>query len=201
LLRFPMGGKKKEIKMEKSELNELSTTILKELHAHYNFVPTDRVDAPANQTEVLGLLRRVFLLSQVLKWTGRKEHQKLEILELLDFIARQGQIAVINMGIDRDMNYDDLGFRCFLGEGTRYFEQHIYTPQVRVVRLYSDMPLRKAERAKYGAILEVKAEALKVWKKRDDFFEHRFRTDDLNLLFKRSKHEMIVKTIRENEKI
>lgn len=187
--------------MEKTEMTDLSAAILKELHARYDFVPTDRIDAPANQTETSGFLLRVFLLSKVLKWTGRKEHQKHEILDVLDSLAKEGKLAITSMGIDRDMNYDDLGFRCFLGEGTRYFEHHILTPQVKVTRWYSNEPLKKTERAKYGAILEVKAEAMKVWKKRDDFFEHRFQSHDLELEFGRHKHELVVKTIKENEKI
>lgn len=187
--------------MEKREIIELSEIVLKQLRSRYDFVPTDRIDAPANQTETAGLLLRVFLLSQVLKWTGRKEHQKHEILDVLDSIAKKGEIAITSMGIDRGMNYDDLGFRCFLGEGTRYFERNILTPQVKLTRLYSDMPLRKAERVKLKSITEVKEEAMRIWKRRDEFFEHRFRSHDLELEFGRHKHEMVVKTIRENEKI
>jgi len=63
-----MGGNKKEIKMEKSEMTDLSTTILKELHARYDFVPVDRADISVSQIETAGLLLRVFLAPRCFMW-------------------------------------------------------------------------------------------------------------------------------------
>ncbi len=181
-------------------MDESSKEITKQLHARYDFVPFDRLDIAKSRSRTKGFLLRIFLLSQMLKWTKKGEHQKLEMLDVLDCLVKKGKIAITSMGIDRDMNYDDLGFKCFIGEGTRYFEHHIITPQVKVTRWYSSEPLKKTERAKLKALIWVKKEALKVWKRRDEYFENRFRCHDLNTLFRHHQHAMFVQTMRDDER-
>lgn len=187
--------------MEKREMNELSKIILVELNSRYEFVKADWLDIAITQTETSGFLLRKFLLSEVLRWINKEEHQKEQLLDILNAIAKRGKLAIFWMGITREMDYTDLACRCWIGEGVKYFEKNILVPQVRIYRMYSENPLRKTEREKLRVITEVKETALRTWKKRDDFFEYRYRSHDLNLEFRQHQRDMINRIMRKNEKI
>jgi hypothetical protein len=161
---------------------QVGQIFLENLCSGFSFIPAELpdvyIDSRFEETGMLHHRRKP--LSHFRNWCGLGEADDDLILEVLDNLAKTGQIKVFHVANpDRTMHYNDCSFGIEIGRGVRSW-QGADAPRFSSLRYYADEPLRKKEHDKFS-IFDVKARVEAIRKDRDERFRKRFGASGLEM--------------------
>ena len=166
--------------MSEKTTSELEKIILSQINSNPIFIACEVEGVHPDHTEQAGLLEVVFLLSDILAWTGMttrkrfkmggvEEKKEILLLSILDNIAMKGLIEIYKAELTHDLSHRDFRFKSFVGTAKRTLG--CTDVKLTVLRLYSENRLTKKEMTERNCLVNLSEIVKKVRKDRDADFK------------------------------